>query len=91
MGNPILNMPKLIRNKKGQGALETAAVFVIIFLLIGGILNIWFWANNQITSRQVSYNNSRVLAGTGTNNYTKPVMWDYTPPSLTEDMVMPNN
>ncbi len=81
MGDKILN------NKKGQSPLETAAVFVIMVLLIGGITNIWLWANNQIVQRQLSYNDTRIAAGTSSDSYT--LVWPvYTPPELTEGMVV---
>ncbi len=45
------------------------AIFIVLILLFGGIFNIWIWANKQIVQRQMRYNNSRVEAGTSTQNY----------------------
>jgi flagellin-like protein len=81
MGNRIL------KNNKGQSPLETAAVFVLMVLLIGGITNIWLWANNQIIARQLRYNDTRITAGTSADGYI--LVWPvYTPPELTENMVL---
>lgn len=75
------------RKIKGQSTLETALVFVLIVLFLGGITKIWLWANNQIVERQVRYNNSRVAAGTSADNYT--LQWPvYQPPALTEEEVL---
>jgi Flp pilus assembly protein TadG len=80
-------MKRFRANKRGQGTLEMSVVFVLSVLLIGGIVNIWLWLNNQIVTRQIAYNNSRVTAGTSADSYT--LMWPvYTPPALTEDKVI---
>ena len=57
-------MNNKFRDKKGQGVLETAVVFVCFALLIGGIMQIWLWGNNQIVRRQRNYNATRRAAGT---------------------------
>ncbi len=51
-------------NKRGQGSLEIAVVFVCLFLLIGGIMKMWFWMNYNIVRRQQKYNETRRDAGT---------------------------
>ncbi len=78
---------KFVNNLKGQVILETSLVTLIIILLLGGILNIWLWGNKQIVERQQRYNATRVAAGTSSDDYT--LRWPvYTPPALTEDMVL---
>lgn len=75
------------RKIKGQSTLETAVVFIIIILFLGGITKIWLWANNQIVQRQLRYNAGRVAAGTSSDTYT--LQWPvYTPPALTEEEVL---
>lgn len=77
----------LINNKKGQGMLETTFVLIIIVLLLGAVINIWIWANNQIVGRKLRYNESRVAAGTSSDTYT--LQWPvYTPEELKEDKVL---
>ncbi|RJP27424.1 MAG: hypothetical protein C4533_08185 [Candidatus Omnitrophota bacterium] len=61
MGNSAL---KNIKNKNGQTVLETAIVMIAMIILLGGILQFWFWSNNQIIRRQREYNETRVQAGT---------------------------
>ena len=51
-------------NRRGQGSLEIAVVFVSLFLLVGGIMKIWLWMNYNIVKRQQHYNATRVKAGT---------------------------
>ena len=73
--------------EKGQGILESTFVIIIVILLLGGIINIWLWANNQIVGRKLRYNASRVAAGTSSDNYT--LQWPvYTPPELGENKVL---
>jgi len=62
--------------------------FVILVLVIGAIVNIWFWFNNSLVKRQVAYNETRVTAGTGKDSYTEMVGWGYTPEALTENKVI---
>ncbi len=82
MADPILN-------KKGQGILEMVAVFISMVLLLGGILNIWLWANKQIVERQRAYNLSRVGAGTSSDTYKLADYWPvYAPENLSEDKVI---
>ena len=83
-------MEKLRQNKLGQATLETAITFVIIILLLGGIINIWLWANNQIVRRQLEYNKTRVAAGSSSDTYT--LKWPvYTPQELKEENVLLNS
>ncbi len=78
---------KAINKIKGQVMLETSLVFICMVLLLGGIINIWLWANKQIVERQLRYNESRVIAGTSTDTYQR--QWPvYKPGELTEDMVL---
>lgn len=56
-------------NNKGQATIETAAIFIVLILLFGGIFNIWLWGNKQIVKRQRAYNKSRVEAGTSSDKY----------------------
>lgn len=87
MGYGVYKISGFFRNKKGQSTLETALTVIIIFLLIGGIIKIWFWANNQIVERQLRYNNTRVAAGTSSDTYQ--LQWPvYAPPHLNEDEVL---
>jgi len=88
MDHTLLKMNGLM-NKKGQGALEMTFVLIIVVLLLGGILNIWLWANKQIVVRQLRYNESRVAAGTSADTYT--LQWPvYSPEELNEDKVLLN-
>jgi len=76
-----------LKNKYGQGMLEMASVLIIIVLLLGAVINIWLWANNQIVKRQLRYNESRIAAGTSSDTYT--LQWPvYTPEELKEDKVL---
>lgn len=89
MENRFLKKRKLIRNKKGQGMIETSLAMVIVLLLFGGMFKIWMWGNRQIVERQVRYNATRITAGTSADNYKS--VWGpevYTPPELTEDDVL---
>jgi len=73
--------------EKGQGILESTFVIILMVLLLGGVFNIWLWANNQIVRRQMRYNATRVAAGTSLDNY--PLQWPvYTPQSLAENKVV---
>ncbi len=56
--------------KKGQASIETALAFIAMVLLLGGITNIWLWANTQMVKRQVAYNEGRVNAGQAITGYT---------------------
>jgi len=80
-------MAKAIAKAKGQSMLEVAFIFILIFLLLGGIMKIWFWANNQIVYRQIDYNAKRILAGTASDDYT--LQWPVEPPApLSEEEVI---
>lgn len=77
----------ILKNKKGQSFLEGSIVIVMIILLFGGIINIWFWSSKQLVERQIKYNNSRVEAGTASGNYE--LVWPvYAPEELSEDKVI---
>jgi len=78
-----------LMNKRGQGTLETVMAFIIIIILVGGMVNIWFWFNNQMVKRQLQYNATRVSAGYGHDNYTEKVGWGAKPEQLTENQVLP--
>lgn len=72
---------------RGQSTLEVAITFIVVVLLVGGIIKIWFWANNQIVERQLSYNATRVTAGTSSDTYK--LQWPvYAPPDLKENEVL---
>jgi len=74
-------------NKKGQGTLEMTFVLITAVLLLGGILNIWLWANKQLVVRELRYNDSRVAAGTSSDTYV--LQWPvYSPEELKEDKVL---
>lgn len=78
---------KPLNNKSGQSTLEVALSFVLIVLLIGGIVKIWLWSNQQIVERQLRYNQTRVQAGTGSDTYQ--AAWPvYTPSELKENEVL---
>jgi len=72
------------KQMKAQSTLETAVIFVAAVLLLGGITRIWLWANNQIVQRQISYNDSRIAAGTSSMDYKLSDHWPlaYTPESI---------
>lgn len=75
--------------EKGQSTIETALVVIAVVLLVGGIVNIWFWANNQIVERQLRYNATRVSAGTAKDPGEYVLQWPvYSPPELKEDEVL---
>lgn len=76
-----------ILNHKGQGILETTFVMIIMVLFLGGVINIWLWANKQMVKRQVRYNAGRVVAGTSSDSYT--LQWPaYQPEELGEERVL---
>ena len=80
-------MPKIIKDNNGQAILETACVIISVILLLGGIINIWLWANKQLVIRQSQYNATRVQAGTSSDTYT--LQWPvYTPENLPEEKVL---
>lgn len=80
-------MKRIIGSKKGQNTLEVALVFIMIVLLLGGIMKIWLWSNDQIVRRQIKYNETRVGAGTATDSYQ--LNWPvYAPRSLSEEEVL---
>ena len=82
-----MKINRLIKDIKGQGTLETTFVLIIMVLLLGGILNIWLWANKHMVMRQMRYNQSRVAAGTSSDTYT--LQWPvYSPEELNEDKVL---
>lgn len=88
MGNKFLKNNK-IRQRKAQLMLETVISFALIFFLVGGIVKIWLWANNQIVKREIQYNATRVAAGTGADAYR--MIWPvYKPDSLREGEVLPS-
>jgi hypothetical protein len=73
--------------KKGQSTLEMALAFIVIVLLVGGIVKIWLWSNQQIVERQLRYNATRVQAGTGSDSYQ--TVWPvYKPGELKEGEVL---
>lgn len=84
---------RCLSNRRGQGLLEGAITIVLMVLFLGGIVNIWLWANKQMVMRQRRYNATRVIAGTAVDGYQlrwapdNPV---YVPEELTEDMVLLN-
>jgi|GEM_PF-4992021 len=73
--------------RNGQASLEASVALVAIIILLAGIIRIWFWANNQIVERQISFNAGRVFAGTSSDGYSLKAHWplDYTPPALDEE------
>lgn len=82
-----IKMKKVWQNKSGQSILEIALILIMIFLVVGGIIKIWFWQNNQIVERQLKYNETRVSAGTATDSYQ--LNWPvYKPPELKENEVL---
>lgn len=78
---------KRIFNKRGQSSLEVAITLIMVVILIGGIIKIWFWSNNQIVERQLRYNETRVAAGTASDTYE--LNWPvYRAPELEENEVL---
>lgn len=76
-------------NKKGQNLLEAAFSIIVAAVLLGGIINIWVWGNNQIVRRQLRYNETRVAAGTARDE--NAAVWPvYRPEELAEDKVLLN-
>lgn len=58
-----------LKNRYGQGMLESVIALVVVLLFFGGIFRIWSWANNQIVNRQLRYNMTRQPAGFASDNY----------------------
>lgn len=80
-------MEDRVLNKKGQGILEATFAIIIAVVLLGAIINIWVWGNNQLVKRQVRYNQTRIAAGTASDDYT--LQWPvYKPEELEEDKVL---
>ncbi|MDD5431578.1 MAG: hypothetical protein PHO70_01105 [Candidatus Omnitrophica bacterium] len=77
MGNSYWKIKNIIKNNKGQNTLEITLVLIIMISLLYGVINVWLWGNKQIVKRQISYNNSRIQAGTAKDVYLEPVWWDY--------------
>lgn len=76
-----------MKEEKGQSTLEVALTVIVVVILIGGIIKIWFWANNQIVERQLRYNATRVAAGTAVDTYK--LNWPvYAPGELKEGEVL---
>ncbi|MBM3250497.1 MAG: hypothetical protein FJZ09_06655 [Candidatus Omnitrophica bacterium] len=76
-----------MKAKRGQSLLEATISITVMVALLGGIINIWLWGNNQIVARQQAYESGRVAAGTASDGYS--LQWPvYSPPSLTEGMVL---
>ncbi|MCF7916264.1 MAG: hypothetical protein K9L61_00610 [Candidatus Omnitrophica bacterium] len=74
-------------NKKSQVILEAVVSFVFICIFVLGIVNLWMWSDKQNIERQLSYNGTRVSAGSsGSLQY--PV---YTPQQLDEDKIIGDN
>jgi len=83
VGNRILTN----RHNKGQSLLEATFALVILLLLLGGIIRIWLWENNQIVERQVRYNQTRVQAGSDADNYQ--LVWPvHTPSSIGDETLV---
>jgi len=59
----ILKQITQIRNRDGQATLElTVALILIVILLMAGVKT-FLWLNEGLVQRQVSYENTRVAAG----------------------------
>ena len=72
-------------NKKSQIMLETTLIFIIFCLFIFGIMHIWSWNDTQLVQRQISYNNSRVDAGSVADSADKPLYWTIYSPTQFND------
>lgn len=81
MGNRLLN-------KNAQGLLEFSVSFITIVLLLLGIMQICFWANNQLAQRQLEYNKTRKIAGFASPSYKLQWPLGYQPKELKEDDVL---
>lgn len=51
--------------KKAQATLEFTVIFVIMVTLLMGLLGLWKWSSDNIVSRQLHYNATRLAAGSG--------------------------
>ena len=51
------------KKQKAQVLLEITLVFVALLLFFVGMLNIWFWFNNDLVKRQKDYISSRDQRG----------------------------
>lgn len=79
-----------MKRNRGQSLLESTISITVMVALLGGIINIWLWANSQIVARQQAYESGRVAAGTASDGYS--LQWPvYSPSSLTEEMVIKNS
>lgn len=48
---------------KAQATLEFTLIFVIMVALVMGLLGLWKWSSDNIVKRQLSYNSTRLQAG----------------------------
>lgn len=87
MANQSVVKLRLRIGNKGQGMIETGAIFIILVLLFGAIINIWLWSNKQIVDRQIKFNDTRVQAGTSAEDYE--LVWPvHKAENLKEDQVI---
>lgn len=81
-------MDNRLLKKNAQGLLEFCFSFLTIVLLLLGIMQIWFWANNQLAKRQVEYNKTRQIAGFALPDYKLQWPLVYERKELKEDDVL---
>jgi len=82
--------------KSGQSILDFVLVFIAVAVLAVGIVRIWVWFNSNYASREVAYQQSRIVAGTPKSSYDEPIdigatpdepEMIYSPLDLTEEWV----
>ncbi|MDO9574698.1 MAG: hypothetical protein Q7I94_06850 [Candidatus Contubernalis sp.] len=56
-------IPVRLNGKRAQVSLELAASLVVVFILLFGALQVFFWMNKSLVQRQQDYETQRVTAG----------------------------
>ncbi|MFA5271136.1 MAG: hypothetical protein WC412_02195 [Candidatus Omnitrophota bacterium] len=57
--------------RKAQAALESALAYMAAIALLAAALGIWAWGNGHVPIRQVTYEVSRVVAGSSARSVSQ--------------------
>lgn len=57
--------------RRSQSLLESTLVFAAVMAIFGAAMAIWGWGNAHIPIRQVTYDITRVVAGTSSRQVSK--------------------
>lgn len=79
MDNMKIGLRKLRIGKGAQASLELAVSLIVVFILLFGALQVFFWVNNRMVLRQKDYEAQRVDAG---NNQTEMQVNESSYPAL---------